>query len=110
MRSHTQHNTTHTHIHTHTVTHVLMRVSGALLAPVLLSRCATPLGVESSGGPSSPSAEGGEAGPAHGQDVAATLLAAAEAFGLQDCWQWKPLVDGKQVGDSWACVCVCRGE
>lgn len=26
------------------------------------------------------------------------LLAAAQAFELHDCWQWKPLLDGKEVG------------
>jgi hypothetical protein len=29
--------------------------------------------------------------------MTSTLLAAAEAFGLQDCWSWKPLLDGKQA-------------
>ena len=26
------------------------------------------------------------------------LLEAATAYGIADCWQWKPLLDGKQVG------------
>lgn len=29
--------------------------------------------------------------------MAQELLAAVEAFQLKDCWQWKPLLDGKQV-------------
>lgn len=31
------------------------------------------------------------------QEIAGTLLAAADGCGLQNCWQWKPLLDGKQV-------------
>jgi hypothetical protein len=27
-----------------------------------------------------------------------TIFAAAAGWGLEDCWQWKPLLDGKQVG------------
>jgi tRNA nucleotidyltransferase/poly(A) polymerase len=30
-------------------------------------------------------------------EVCKELVAAAEAFGIADCWQWKPLLDGKQV-------------
>ncbi|KAH7619045.1 hypothetical protein Ndes2526B_g05994 [Nannochloris sp. 'desiccata'] len=30
-------------------------------------------------------------------EVCKELVAAAEAFGIADCWQWKPLMDGKQV-------------
>lgn len=29
--------------------------------------------------------------------MAQELLAAVEAFQLKDCWQWKPLLDGKKV-------------
>ncbi len=25
-------------------------------------------------------------------------LSRVQAYGLEDCWQWKPLMDGKQVG------------
>ena len=31
------------------------------------------------------------------EEAAASLLSAAEAFGLSSCWQWKPLLDGKQL-------------
>jgi hypothetical protein len=30
-----------------------------------------------------------------------TLLNAATAYGIDNCWQWKPLLDGKQVGSCW---------
>jgi tRNA nucleotidyltransferase/poly(A) polymerase len=30
-------------------------------------------------------------------EVCKELVAAAEAFGIADCWQWKPLLDGKRV-------------
>ncbi len=30
-------------------------------------------------------------------EEARLLLSAAAAFGLEDCWKWKPLMDGKQV-------------
>ena len=48
----------------------------------------------------------GDQGEAGSQEEAATkqrmeqarlLLSAAAAFGLEGCWQWKPLMDGKQV-------------
>ncbi|MEW5311042.1 MAG: hypothetical protein WDW38_002788 [Sanguina aurantia] len=29
--------------------------------------------------------------------MCARLFSAASAFGLESCWQWKPLMDGKQV-------------
>lgn len=31
-------------------------------------------------------------------DFCETLLQAATAYGISGCWQWKPLLDGKQVG------------
>lgn len=30
-------------------------------------------------------------------EVCRALVAAAEAFGISDCWTWKPVLDGKQV-------------
>jgi len=30
-------------------------------------------------------------------EVCKSLVAAADAFGVADCWQWKPPLDGKQV-------------
>lgn len=36
--------------------------------------------------------------PAHCRlDFCETLLGAATAYGIDGCWQWKPLLDGKQV-------------
>ena len=96
---------------------------GALLAPLVHHpACDPPLGVErvsGSGGRGGGGADGGtpEAAAAAalvsaGQDgeVAAAaewaaahagavkeIVAAAHAFGLEDCWQWKPLLDGKEV-------------
>lgn len=31
-------------------------------------------------------------------DFCEALLSAATAYGIAGCWQWKPLLDGKQVG------------
>lgn len=31
-------------------------------------------------------------------DFCEALLTAATAYGIAGCWQWKPLLDGKQVG------------
>jgi hypothetical protein len=31
------------------------------------------------------------------QAVVQLLLSAVEGFRLENCWQWKPLLDGKQV-------------
>ena len=41
-------------------------------------------------------AAAGEWARAHA-DAARDVLAAAAAFGLEDCWQWKPLLDGKEA-------------
>ena len=30
-------------------------------------------------------------------DMCQLLLSSAAAFGLEECWQWKPILDGKQV-------------
>jgi hypothetical protein len=93
---------------------------GALLAPLVRHpACAAPLGVEdvdgragtpaSSGGSGGGGAPDAAAGAGGGEEAAAAewaagqvgmvkdLLAAAAAFGLEDCWQWKPLLDGKEV-------------
>jgi hypothetical protein len=89
--------------------------------------CTRPLGVEDvgegGGTPASSGGSGGEGAPAGAPATAAAaaaagrdaeegaaaewaagqvgmvkdLLAAAAAFGLEDCWQWKPLLDGKEV-------------
>ncbi|KAI8462676.1 MAG: hypothetical protein J3K34DRAFT_527577 [Monoraphidium minutum] len=92
---------------------------GALLAPLVHHpSCAAPLGVEAVGGGGG-AQQGGGGGAAElaaavaagwdGEAAAAAawaagqvgavkeLLAAAEAFGLADCWQWKPLLDGKEA-------------
>jgi len=76
---------------------------GFMLAPVLTSRHAAPLGVDSASSAGDDtmsedsSSQDAEAASIKRSDMAASLLAAAEAFGLQDCWQWKALMDGKQV-------------
>lgn len=78
-----------------------------MLAPVLTSSHATPLGVDAAVSLDASPSGAGSSGAAASHDeasestrrneICSTLLAAAEAFGLQDCWQWKPLMDGKQV-------------
>lgn len=82
-----------------------------LLVPLLQLPAATPLGVEPGSSDiaantpaagSSGSEQGAEAATSVGvlqQQEAAVqlLLSAAKGFGLEDCWQWKPLLDGKQV-------------
>jgi hypothetical protein len=81
---------------------------GVLLVPLLQLPAATPLGVEPAAASDRPAAAGGgsEGGRnAEGQmqqqaDAVQGLFAAAAGFGLEDCWQWKPLLDGKQVGTS----------
>jgi hypothetical protein len=100
---------------------------GVLLAPLVHHpSSAQPLGVEdvgqTQGGGSGGGSGGGGASAAQlaeaaaaaaaGRDTEAVeaaawaagqvgtvneLLAAVHAFGLQDCWQWKPLLDGKEV-------------
>lgn len=110
---------------------------GVLLAPLVHHpACAAPLGVEDVGGNgtgSGSSGSGGGGGAARAAELAAAvasgmdgeveaaaqwaagqvgvvreLLAAVHGFGLQDCWQWKPLLDGKEVSlGLGGCVCVC---
>lgn len=86
---------------------------GTVLAALLPSPEARPLGVdpaERAAGTAEAVAEaelaaalyGSASGPgpqdvARRLEVCKELVAAAEAFGLADCWQWKPLLDGKQV-------------
>lgn len=93
-----------------------------LLAPLLTLQCASPLGVESgrtgqkggatragdagsradsdvAGGDSEhPDADMSPQSQARRNEMASQLFSAATAFGLENCWQWKPLMDGKQVG------------
>lgn len=85
-----------------------------MLAPVLTLKAAAPLGVdaaqaaESAGSMSPPGeADDSEAAAARRLEVCAVLMSAAEAFGLQDCWQWKPLMDGKAVSNVCLCACLC---
>ena len=86
---------------------------GTVLAALLPAPDARPLGAdpaEIAAGTAEAAAEAELAGKLQGsatgvdpQDIALRLevckelVAAAEAFGLSDCWQWKPLLDGKQV-------------
>ena len=70
---------------------------------------ARPLGVEStasspsSGSPpaATPHDDAGSAsaGPGHQQrlELCQSLLASTAAYGLEECWQWKPVLDGKAV-------------
>ena len=30
-------------------------------------------------------------------EICQTLLSSSAAFGLEECWNWKPILDGKQV-------------
>ncbi len=77
--------------------------------------CATPLGSSQSRASepahSSASDGGGAGGEQLRLEAAQMLLSSAAAFGLEDCWQWKPLFDGKQVSrlqiNSTASLSVC---
>jgi hypothetical protein len=86
-------------------------------------RAATPLGQadspSTSGSGSEPDGDGELAGEAASArlEMARELLAAVEAYGLAECWTWKPLMDGKKVGEGvvrqhslprplWACGAV----
>eukprot|EP00887_Chlorella_sp_A99_P006656 scaffold3.g6656.t1 len=91
--------------------------AGCVLAPLLCTAEATPLGVEPSEVPPTSPRLGGGGGaaaaaaahavspsgeaeaPAVGARLATvrTLEAAAAAFKLTDCYQWKPVLDGKKV-------------
>lgn len=89
---------------------------GVVLVPLLQLPAATPLGIEpgsADAAADSPAAAEGSpqggaadtAGPGsqdsqvqQQQAAVQLLLSAAQGFGLEDCWQWKPLLDGKQVG------------
>jgi hypothetical protein len=83
---------------------------GVLLVPLLQLPAATPLGVEPAAAadePAAAAAAGGSEGSRNAEsqvqqqvDAVQGLLAAAAGFGLEDCWQWKPLLDGKQVRQS----------
>ncbi|GFR42511.1 hypothetical protein Agub_g3403 [Astrephomene gubernaculifera] len=81
---------------------------GIALAPVILMRAATPLGTD--GGAASSDSDASECGGGADSDAEAAvaaasarvemareLLAAVEAFGLSECWSWRPLMDGKKV-------------
>jgi hypothetical protein len=83
---------------------------GVLLVPLLQLPAAAPLGVEPAA--ATEAAAGGEqrAEEQLQQQVNAVqnLLAAAAGFGLDDCWQWKPLLDGKQVSGVHGARCYRR--
>jgi hypothetical protein len=89
---------------------------GVVLVPLLQLPAAAPQGVEpgsadaaadsprvaAEGSPQGTAADA--AGSGGGQELVQQqqaavqlLLSAAEGFKLEDCWQWKPLLDGKQV-------------
>lgn len=83
----------------------------AVLVPLLQLPAAAPLGVESTTAEAagdSPAAASGSSEQAADPDLlqqqtaaVQLLLSAAKGFGLEDCWQWKPLLDGKQVRAVW---------
>lgn len=89
---------------------------GVVLVPLLQLPAATPLGVEpgsvdaaadtptatAEGSPQGTAADaaglGGSQQVVQQQQAAVQLLlSAAEGFELEACWQWKALLDGKQV-------------
>ncbi|PNW70586.1 hypothetical protein CHLRE_17g726000v5 [Chlamydomonas reinhardtii] len=76
---------------------------GVALAPVVLTHAAEPLGVAGGSGAvaAAETADGeGELSAAAEEarlEMARALLAAVEAYGLSECWTWKPLMDGKKV-------------
>lgn len=84
-------------------------LAGVILSSVLTMASARPLGVESTAAP--PSGSGSrtpaalmmnqedDPAPGHQQrlELCQSLLASAAAYGLEECWQWKPVLDGKAV-------------
>ncbi|EFJ52690.1 hypothetical protein VOLCADRAFT_85925, partial [Volvox carteri f. nagariensis] len=82
---------------------------GVVLAPVVLMRAAAPLGKDAASSSGSGSAGGSEDSTVDGGgelseeaaaarlEMARELLSAVEAYGLAECWSWKPLMDGKKV-------------
>ncbi|KAG2449718.1 hypothetical protein HYH02_005245 [Chlamydomonas schloesseri] len=76
---------------------------GIALAPVVLMHAAEPLGVAGSSGAvaAAETADGqgelSEAAAGARLEMSRALLAAVEAYGLTECWTWKPLMDGKKV-------------
>ncbi|GAB4823353.1 hypothetical protein N2152v2_010399 [Parachlorella kessleri] len=74
----------------------------ALASPRALQdpAAATADGAEAAAVGSSSNGDGGlhAGGPRAARlEMCRSLLAAAEAFGIADCWHWKPVLDGKQV-------------
>jgi len=85
---------------------------GVLLVPLLQLSAAAPLGVEPGTADAAAESPSGSAeGTSHNSEAGAPpqdqlqqqqaaaqlLLSAASGFGLDDCWQWKPLLGGKEV-------------
>ncbi|PNH11388.1 CCA tRNA nucleotidyltransferase, mitochondrial [Tetrabaena socialis] len=76
---------------------------GVVLATVLRMRAAAPLPADGSGaapgrgGAAGEGEELGEAAAGARLEMARELVAAVEAYGLGECWSWKPLMDGKKV-------------
>lgn len=78
------------------------------MAPVITMHAAAPLtpdgALSDSGSDGSDGSDGaatGGGGSAEAEaarlEMARELVAAVEAYGLADCWNWKPLMDGKKV-------------
>lgn len=85
---------------------------GVLLVPLLQLSAAAPLGVEPGTADAAAESPSGSAeGTSHNSEAGAPpqdqlqqqqaaaqlLLSAASGFGLDDCWQWKPLLGGKEL-------------
>jgi hypothetical protein len=85
--------------------HVL-RGAGVVLSTLLDMPSAVAL--DAHGKPAAPPAGEGAGGAAADElgstaaaarlEAARALLTAVEGYGLAECWSWKPLLDGKQVG------------
>ncbi|GIL45308.1 hypothetical protein Vafri_2575 [Volvox africanus] len=76
---------------------------GVILAPVIGMCAAAPLGDSPSGSGSGTelvadgAGELSEEAAAGRLEMVRELLSAVEAYGLSECWTWKPLMDGKKV-------------
>lgn len=77
-----------------------MFFAGLLLAAIVATKNAAPLGVDAAAAQAASQSpnKSSEAEAIQSLEIYGTLAAAVDAFGLADCWQWKPLIDGKQVG------------
>ncbi len=102
------------------LTPLTLSPAGILMAPVITMHAATPLTPD--GAVSDSGSDGGDAAATGGGagelsaeaaaarlEMARELVAAVEAYGLADCWNWKPLMDGKKVRRSSSSSSWCLG-